>query len=281
MDLKDRVLNTREDEIDAIIREAIEEANQNSTKVPQIGFLNNFGKQTTFHGFIPLDTRIKYDSNSMFDYGMQTTDFMYEFAHFLKKNDINKNGDLVASIEPFINLYFGEPGKADRTEIFETMAWKNTTTEEEFFELLDKNTIGDLKGKGAAMCTERSAVAQQLLNLFGFDSFYCMGCLEHHNQQEPHVFNIVKRKHDYALLDYSMPIPVYDEKGQVKSYEPFMQLMDEKEFDDFVQRGIVKEYQEYHRDASGHRVTSSQKRKYVVGVFEIPKEESPSKEESR
>ena len=44
----------------------------------------------------------------------------------------------------------------------------------EYFDVLDNNKIGDLKSKGAAECTERSAVAQQILSIFGIESYYCM-----------------------------------------------------------------------------------------------------------
>lgn len=35
------------------------------------------------------------------------------------------------------------------------------------------------------------------------------------DRQESHCFNIVKRKNDYALLDYSIPIVSYKEDGSL------------------------------------------------------------------
>ena len=45
-----------------------------------------------------------------------------------------------------------------------------------------------IKHKGAAQCTERSALAQQILSLFGTESYYCMGCVDLGDRQEGHCF---------------------------------------------------------------------------------------------
>ena len=59
---------------------------------------------------------------------------------------------------------------------------------------MENNKIGDLKGMNVALCTERSAMAQQLLSLFGMESYYCMGSINKNDKIEAHCFNIVKRK---------------------------------------------------------------------------------------
>lgn len=61
--------------------------------------------------------------------------------------------------------------------------------DEEYFEALENNKIGDLKGKGVAQCTERGAIAQQILSLFGTESYYCMVCVDLGSKQEGHCFN--------------------------------------------------------------------------------------------
>ncbi len=49
-----------------------------------------------------------------------------------------------------------------------------------------------------------------------------MGCVDLGNRQEAHIFNIVKRKNDYALLDYSIPARHYDENNNLIAYYPFV-----------------------------------------------------------
>lgn len=274
MSLLERVLScSSSEEIDVIITEAVEEANKSATIVEQIGFLDYGKENNLFRGFIPFDTRIKYSSMDIETYGMDTTDFFYDFAHILKKYNISSKGSLIYNIEPFINNYFGYAGKQDRGQIFYDVAWNSTTTDEEFFEALKNNKLGDLKGKGAAECTERGALAQQLLSLFGVDTYYCMGCIDLGDRQEGHCFNIVKRNNDYALLDYSVPVPVFDKEGKRRGFYPFVGSLSNEEFEEFVAGGTLKSFREY-KYVDGKAVLSDGERSYIVGAYEIKKEES-------
>lgn len=224
-----------------------------------------------FKGFIPLNTRIKYANLNIEDYGMESTDFIYEFAHFIKMYNINNKASLIHNLEYFVNSYFGFPGKIDRETIFNDIAWQTTTTDEEYFKALENNKLGDLKGKGAAQCTERGALVQQVLSIFGTESYYCMGCVDLGDRQEGHCFNIVKRKNDYALLDYSVPIVSYKEDGSVRTYYPFVGTLTNEEFLDFVNNGVIKSFDDYYMNGRQYEKAGT-KRMYVVGKYEIEKE---------
>lgn len=270
MDLLQRILECNEEDIDTIIQQAIEEADFNSNKVEKLGILDYGKSNHLFKGFIPLNTRIKYSNFSIEDYGMQTTDYMYEFAHFIKKYNINTKGALIHNLEYYINSYFGMPGNGDREQIFNEHAWNTTTTDEEYFAALENNKLGDLKHKGAAQCTERSALAQQILSLFGTESYYCMGGVDLGNHQEGHCFNIVKRQNDYAVLDYSCPVTAYSKEGAVKAYYPFVGTLSNDEFLEFTNNGTIKNFENYEF-VEGKRTTTTGERLYVVGTFEIDK----------
>ncbi len=278
MDLLKKVLDCNEEELDIIIQQAIEEANSNSNKVEKLGFLNYGKSNNLFKGFIPLNTRIKYSSLGMEDYSMQTTDYMYEFAHFIKKYNINSKASLIHNLEYFINSYFGMPGKSDREQIFCEVAWNTTKTDEEFFAAIENNKLGDLKHKGAAQCTERSALAQQILSLFGTESYYCIGCVDLGDQQEGHCFNIVKRKNDYAVLDYSCPVANYSKEGAVKTYYPFVGTLSNEEFLEFTNNGTIKNFENYEF-IEGKRNTTTGERLYVVGAFKIDKKKNKTGQE--
>ena len=277
MDLLTQIMECKEEEIDEIISKAIEEKNQESEKVEKLGFLDYGKANYLFKGFIPLNTRIKYSSMCIEDYGMETTDFMYEFAHFLKQYNINNKGALIYNLEYFVNSYFGMPhsGKTDREQIFNIVAWETATTDEEYFQALENNKIGDLKQKGVAECTERSALAQQILSLFGTESYYCMGCVDLGDKQEGHCFNIVKRKNDYALLDYSCPISAFRQDGKLQAYYPFVGSMSNKEFEEFVNTGKIKGFENYEM-IDRKRIPTDGERLYVVGEFSIDKEKYKS-----
>ena len=271
MDLFQKILECKEEDVDSIIETAINESNENAEKVEKLGFLD-YGKScSVFKGFIPLNTRIKYAKLNIEDYGMESTDFIYEFVHFIKKYNINNKASLIYNLEYFVNSYFGFPGKIDRETIFNDIAWQTTTTDEEYFKALKNNKLGDLKGKGAAQCTERGALVQQVLSIFGTESYYCMGCVDLGDRQEGHCFNIVKRKNDYALLDYSVPIVSYKEDGSVRAYYPFVGTLTNEEFLDFVNNGVIKSFDDYYMNGRQYEKAGT-KRMYVVGKYEIEKE---------
>ena len=276
MELFQRILECEDKEVDSIIEVAINEADKNAEKVEKLGFLDYGKSYNVFKGFIPLKTKIKYAKLNMEHYGMESTDFIYEFAHFIRKYNINNKASLIHNLEFFINSYFGYPGKIDRETIFNEIVWQTTTTDEEYFKALDNNKLGDLKGKGAAQCTERGALAQQILSIFGTESYYCMGCVDLGDKQEGHCFNIVKRKNDYALLDYSVPIASYNVDGSVRAYYPFVGTLTNEEFLDFASNGMIKSFEDYYMNGKQQEKTGTQ-RMYVVGKYEIEKENKNGK----
>lgn len=274
MTLLEKISNCSYEEVDRIISEELANANKNSIKVQQLGFLANGKANCLFKGFIPLNTRIKYESMALETYGMETTDFFYEFAHFIKKHNINSTGSLLFNIEYFINNYFGYSSKNSRSVIFNDVAFQSTTTDEEYFQALQNNKIGDLKGKGAAQCTEKAAIAQQLLSLFGFESYYCMGCVDLNNRQEAHSFNIVKKGNGYAIVDYSLPVSSFNQDGSVKAFYPFVGEMTNEEFNEFVNSRVLKLFDSYEYHNNNQKVLINDQRKYVLGQFEIQNEKS-------
>lgn len=98
-----------------------------------------------------------------------------------------------------------------------------------------------------------------------------MGCVDLGDRQEGHCFNNVKRKGDYALLDYSIPITLYKEDGSVKGYYPFIGTLTNEEFLDFVNNGKVKSFDDYYIEGKQYKKTGT-KRNYIIGKYEMDKE---------
>ena len=102
-------------------------------------------------------------------------------------------------------------------------------------------------------------------------TYYCIGCADVNDNKEAHCFNIVKRKKDYALLDYSIPVIMYNEEGKAIKQLPFVGTMSDEEFKEFVETGKIKEFQNYeYREKELIKLDSN--RKYVVGKFNFDKE---------
>ena len=272
----ERIMNSTDENVDEIIKTIINELNNNANKVERLGFLNSISSNPVYKGFIPLDTRIKYSNFGVEDYSMKTTDFIYEFIKNIKKYNLTNKGQIIHFLEYYINSYFGLPGGISRESLFNDIVWNSTTTDDEYFAALEKNEIGMLKNKRAAQCTERSAVAQQILSVLGFETFYCMGCVDlGNNHQEPHCFNIIKRKNDYALVDYSCPITEYNEDNSVRAYYPFIATLSNDEFTDFLNNGVIKSFSNYRyeiKNGKSVRIDDDSSRSYVVGQYEIKKE---------
>lgn len=264
MNLLEQINNCKEEELTSIIDNAIQNAVTNS-KETQLGFANNkssTSKILPHKGFISPNSRIRYCNISMNDYSMKTTDYIYEFAQYIKENKINNKESLISSIEPFINKYFGiSKGKDKRDTYFDQMAFQTTNTDEEYFEKLENLEIGDLKGKNIAMCTERSAIAQNLLSLFGFESYYCIGCINNNGKEEPHCFNIARAQNCFVLLDYSVPITIFEE-GKENKYVPFQAVIPFDEIENVLLESTNKTFQSYQ-----YLKTSNEVKRKLTGQF--------------
>ena len=274
MDILQTILTCKDEELDSVIEKLINERNEKADKVELLGFTSLFSANSIFHGFIPLDTKIKYENTAVEIYSMQTTDFIYEYARYVRSHNIKNIYAFVYNLAPFMNNeYFGMPGINDRHDIFDTRAWQNSTTDKEYFAALNNNKIGDLKGMGAALCTERAAVAQQILSVFGVDTYYCIGCIERNNQSIPHAFNLIKIGDDYSLLDCSMMVGRYNEDRTQVEYYPFVVSLTQEKFNNLINNGSINACSEYYWvDKAKYRTGSE--RSYAVGSYEIKRESS-------
>lgn len=260
-----------------LVTKRIKELDENATKVDMLGMNFNAADNPAFKGFIPLNTKIKYSNMALETYKMKTTDYFYEFVDFLRENNFKNIFYVIVNIEGFLNSYFGTSKKATRTDIFNLRALQSTKTDEEFFAALENNEIGDLKGTGAAECTERSAMAQELLSLVGVPTYYCIGCVERNSAQEPHCFNVVKRKNDYAVVDYSLPVKSFNKEGELTNYYPFIDYVTNEEFEDFVKNKTLKTFNNYEY-REGKIVKTEGERTYTVGQFSIEHNKQPNLE---
>lgn len=278
MDILDKINNCKNEELDEIISTYLSEINLKSEKNKTLGFADNFGGESKIlvhKGFISLNTKIRYSNYSMNTYSMNTDDYFYEFARFIKKYQVKNKGLLVKLIENFINIYFGLPNNKDmRDDFFDEIAFKTTKTDEEYFEKLDKLTIGDLKGKNRAMCTERAAIAQNLLSFFGIETYYCMGCIYNNGVQDVHCFNIARSQDNFILLDYSVPISVF-ENNKLVDLAPFQGIINQNDIEKILFDGDILEFDSYEyvkEFGKIRKVFNNEIRKYVVGNLSIEKE---------
>ncbi len=271
-DLLTRIINCSTDEIDDIIRHRLDTLNKDS-EIKILGFNdNNF----IHKGFINQKSKIRYGNYTMNSYSMNTTDYFYEFARFIRDKKITSRGLLVKNIETFINNYFGinKDNFDHRDDYFDSIAFMTTSTDEEYFKKLEELNINDLKNKNIAMCTEKAAIAQNLLSFFNFDTYYCMGSINIDGNEEAHCFNIVKTKNNYKLIDYSMPTYINFSNNKIFEYVPFWGIIEMDHIEDVITNSEIIEFNNYRyliTEDGVKKIITSDIRKYVVGKFEIEK----------
>ena len=270
MSLLERINECSYEDINRIIDTELEKITRGCKKEKIIEFGENMGKVTVHKGFIHPDTRIRYSNYSMNSYSMKSKDFYYEFAKFVKDYHIKNKDDLVRYLESFINSYFGinRDGKDRRDDYFDSLAWNSTSSDEEYFKAIDNFEIGTLKHQNIAMCTDRAAMAENLLSLFGIDVLYCVGSITNENS-ECHAFNIGTGKNNYILLDYSLPVPVY-KNDKLSFYVPFQGNISNDEIDDVLNNKKVLSFNNYYYiydDGKIKKVIEDSYREYVVGEF--------------
>lgn len=272
MELLDKIINAEtNDEIKELIDQEIKIKNDSATKVEELGMSSYNTGSKPFRGFIPLETRIKYSNRSVETYSMNTKDFFYEYALFLKKHNITKKGMFIAALETFMNNYFGlEKKYTSRETIFNDIPFQTTKTDEEYFTALENNSIGNLKGTGVAECTERAAMAQQILSLFDIETYYCIGCVKKGELEEAHAFNIAKTQDGYALIDYSMPVSRFNDEGKTTMYFPFIGEITDLEFEEFIKGEKLIDFKDYEF-VNNKKTSNDKERFYVTNSYKITK----------
>lgn len=69
----------------------------------------------------------------------------------------------------------------------------------------DIGKVSSLKGTGAAMCTERAMLAQNLLKSLNINSFYKCSGIKKNGEIEVHSYNLIEHDNKYYIFDSSIP----------------------------------------------------------------------------
>lgn len=256
-----------EEEVRKLINMALEEANANSKSGLILGYSREEDMKY-YKGFINKDSRIRFTKENIETYGMKTTDYFYGFATMVWKNEsINNPYTFMRALLSYIIYYFGKSKfEVDTREDFllNKAGFFDGLEDRQYFENVKKLAIGDLRGKGMAMCTERAAIAQNILSLFNFETYYAIGKVRQGDKEEYHAFNIVKSNDGYTLVDFSMPVLVKTKNGKIKSH-PFLGTITEDQIKEFLDNGLVLDFDEYEIDEVTNELKPIEgKRKYIV-----------------
>ncbi len=197
------VLSCRDEELDTIITERIVELESSMFSDSKIIIPNENKYDYTSHyiGFIKSDVSICFsmDYNPLACYTLGNYECIFEFFKKVRELNITSNGNLVKYLSSFLDDYFG--------------LYNGTDKRDEYLMKLGGNaTIDCFRGKGLAACSERAAIANNILEMIGLRSIYVTGSVN--NIQ--HAFNVViNSKNSFLIVDTSAACGLYDTKDNM------------------------------------------------------------------
>lgn len=180
-----------------IITERIEFLEANCDQVPTIS-ADRFD-QHTHRGYIGSNTKVQFEAGLVTmgsSYKLKNTEYLYEAVDFLqnRKDSISNGIQFFHNIEGFLNSYFGLPDAAvDRMDVIERKVdlLNPDIDDDEYFRRLNNIDISIFKHEYAAQCSERSAMAQNIMSLFGYETYYTNGTVSIDGKPGYHAYNIV------------------------------------------------------------------------------------------
>lgn len=271
------------DEIKQRIDESLMLRYQKNPLPKKVGFAKDtkqikFIDKAYFDDFIFPNTEISY-TNFGPSYHITDKDYLYDFAIGLKQQDIKNNGDLLKYMLNFIDSYFGIPKGNDRREdIFASyaeqfaddfyaskgIAIKDGFTASAQMQIDGHLPLSALRGQAAAQCVERSVIAQNLLQLCGFESSVMFGSSLSGGIADNHAWNTVKLNDQYFIMDFSNI--VYDYSNETTpTREPYFIKLNQEDYEDYLQGNKSIEGPSYYRK-NLKQIFDGKTRQYVIGT---------------
>ena len=275
MDFYRKLLELKDEEVKNIVEETIKQKEEESDSCNEdnntIGYvlqhnpeleviINNeeeddFGVDIIcFHpGYVKFGTKVVYgmvydfrgiSSNDGKYYYIDDESYIYDFCNYIRQYDVIDEYELMDYMLEFIRQYFGYFNKnTDREEMFKLL--KNSHNKN--IEPVKEHGLSWFKDNGNALCSEYSIVAQNLLNVFGIDSYLVIGREKTGDEKgESHAFNIVDFVEDeskeevHALVDFANFVTIYDLDFNECGESPFIGLLEDFS-DEFVDQLINDE----------------------------------------
>jgi hypothetical protein len=204
--------------------------------------------------------RLRENNNKMgsagFYYYVNNHEFIYEFLNFIKDKSIENDIELISYAYYFTRNYFKVFGNITRYNISALVL----DSHGRYIKPTKEHSLHDFKNKGCGMCSEYTAVMENILSFLGYKISYIMGTCD----DEMHAYNIILLDNEYYLLDSSYCIPCYDINYNIINTIPYMVKLDnydEEKLESFIMDGtqiavdsiyalaIDKEYYEVHKES--------------------------------
>lgn len=201
-----------EEDIKRLIDESLQMAKSNLKEIQQSYFIDKEKTQGFYKGFIPEEIEIEGLNNDNLYYG-NIIQIFYDFGIFVNKMKMKNEVAFIHYIEYFLEELYGPVAENDRIN--------------------EKQSL------------KKAILANQLLSLFGFDSYCCFGYVDNNEDIIKHAFNIIKRKTNYSIVDYGYPIHSYKFNRIPGNNYPFLKSINPIEFKKFINDGEMVSFNDY------------------------------------
>ena len=263
---RNELFNATPDEAKRIIESRITLLEESADKVEKISPM--YMDQHIHRGYISGDTAVSFESMIGSQYKLKDTEYLYDAANYLRNNKerISNGRQFFEQLTGFLNSYFGIPdtGKDRLTTIENKTGFESIQDENEYWNAIDNIDISVFKGEHVAQCSERSAMAQNIMSLFGYETYYVNGDVSVDGINEGHAYNIVADTHGQkCLVDYSVTSAI-EHNGTSWDIPTMAKIED---YDSFVAGNNIKTSSWHHTIQNDGNVTHERGRALVYGIM--------------
>ena len=264
---RETLFNASSEDARKIVESRISLLEEKSDKVDKISPMRS--DQHIHRGYISGDTAVIFESFIGSQYKLKDTEYLYDAAEYMldNKEQIGNGRQFFEKVTGFINSYFGIPDMSkDRWATIESKTgFESIADDNEYWNAIDNIDISVFKGEQIAQCSERSAMAQNIMSLFGYETYYVMGDVSIDGQNEGHAYNIVAdTKGQKCLVDYSVTSTI--ERNGQKWDIPTTQKIDD--YDSFAAGGRLKTNSWQHTIQPDGKVEHRRMRALDYGIMQ-------------
>ena len=246
--------------------------------------------QAMWNGFIPEDVKIIYSFvpneqgytvNNGCYYYMDTEDYIYEFAKFIKTKDVQDEIEFLAYVYQFIDNYFNN--LANQEIHRKIMHQPLIGPDGKYIEPTSGHLFSEFKASNNAECSEYSAMAQNILSVFEYPMIYFGGSVNSAHGRGGHAFNFTLINKMACVIDFTIPVEMYSLDGKYLGLAPFIGSV--KDFSTETLKKHLLEYipynfREYYFVVTEEQfmmITNGNTRNYIVGNVEYFNEKNLKK----
>lgn len=236
---REELFNASPEDAKKIVESRISLLEENADKVNKISPMHS--DQHIHRGYIGGDTAVSFEGVIGSQYKLKDTEYLYDAVEYMRDNkeQIGNGRQFFEKVTGFLNYYFGIPDTSkDRWATIESKTgFESIMDDNEYWNAIDNIDISVFKGEQIAQCSERSAMAQNIMSLFGYETYYVVGDVSVDGKNEGHAYNIVAdTKGQKCLVDYSVTSSV--ERNGLSWDIPTMTKIDD--YDSFSNGGRLK-----------------------------------------